>query len=129
MCEVYLDPAELWQETEHKARTAKVCEACHGVIRVSDRYLRHFSKRDGGINSGVMCLPCKADRSEFADAHDHLLPTPSYFPILLSECIAEDDESSRWLEMRERMRARRAQSATNAPPTSKPAPDTNRPAT
>ncbi len=108
MCDINLDQCEVWRETKHKARTQKQCSSCRGNIWPGETYTKHFSKYDGNITSDVMCEPCKLDRATFADAHDGMSPTPSYFPEMLQSCVSEGDEASEWAAMLQTMDARAA---------------------
>jgi hypothetical protein len=107
MCAIDLEPCEVWREEERKARKAHRCDSCGGQIAPGSRYLSHFSVFEGEPTTRAMCLPCLADRKEFGDAHG-TLPIPSFFPQMLSDCIAEGDEESetKWQPMLERVQAR-----------------------
>jgi len=107
MCVLDLEPCEVWTETEHTARTPKKCDGCGGSMAAGDRYVKHFSKYDGLIASEYLCMPCKADRAEFADAHG-ITPTPDGFWQILADCVSEDEdeENNPWKPMLDRLRAR-----------------------
>lgn len=111
-----LEPCEVWDERERKARKAHTCSCCYGQIRAGEVYVVHFSVFEGQANSEKMCKPCHAARAEFAKAHDGSLCSPSYFGRMLMECIGEngeddDPENKRWVELRDEMDARGTVSA------------------
>lgn len=113
MCEISLEPAEVWNETPRKARKKHECSSCGGVIQPKETYSVHFSLCDGEPRSEKICEPCRQAREEFSDAHEALTPTPSYFPRMLGECVAEGDPESekRWKPMLAALVARRAPSS------------------
>lgn len=117
MCDINLEQAELWSETERRARTSKFCSSCDTEIKPGERYVKHFSKHEGVTSSEAMCKYCKAARREFADEHDGMVCTPSYFPEMLSECVVENDEagSDRWATILEELNARGASRHTKLP--------------
>lgn len=94
MCDISLEPATAWSETDRTARKALKCSSCGGTIAPGAVYTRHFSVCDGSLSNQKICGPCKEARADFADAHDGMLPLPDYFPELLNECIADGDEES-----------------------------------
>ena len=108
MCIIELDPCAIWKETERTARKLHRCSTCGTSIGPGQRYTDHFSLQETGPCSEKMCGRCRADRDEFVYAHDGMIPTPSYFLIILEECIAEGDEESehRWKPMPDAIRNR-----------------------
>lgn len=99
MCTVELETCDLWSETTRRARKAHRCSCCRQAIQSGQTYLVHFSVFEGEITAEKMCGRCEAFRAEFAAAHgDELIPTPSYFPQMLADCIA-DGERARWEPM------------------------------
>lgn len=113
MCFIDLEPCDLWIETEHKARTPKVCSSCRGSIRPGETYTKHFSKYDGLVTSNVMCKPCDDDRAKFAEAHENLQPTPDYFRVMLRECVT-DAADDPWMPMLRAMDERAASRRTQS---------------
>ena len=108
MCDIYLEPSELWIETEHFARTSKKCDGCGGSILSKALYLKHFSKFDGAVFYGKMCGACVSDRQQFADAHGGMLCTPDALRQFIRDCVAEGEDGSEvWEAMLARMDARR----------------------
>ena len=118
MCDVELEPSDAWTETERTARKEHRCSACRGRIAAGSRYLVHFSKYEGAIITGKLCGDCRADRDTFCRSHYALTCTPSYFPTLLADCIADGDEESEqaWKPMLAAMQARAARSASARAP-------------
>jgi hypothetical protein len=110
VCYIELESCEVWDETKRRARKAHRCSCCKGPIAPGDTYLVHFSVYDGAITSDKCCGRCEEARGEFGDAHESMIPTPSYFPYLLADCIAEGDEESetKWRPMLEAILARAA---------------------
>lgn len=108
MCSIDLEPCEVWDEREVRARKSHVCSSCDGPIRAGELYVRHFSIFEGSLCSGKICDACAKDIAEFADAHGSGGCQPGYFEQLLIDCIAEGDEESDrvWSPMLERLRAR-----------------------
>lgn len=109
MCDISLEPCDVWTETERTARKEHVCSSCRGRILPKARYWTHFSKYDGEVSFQRICGPCYAARDEFANAHEST-PVPAYFPTLLRECIDDHDEESkrRWGPMLAALVARAA---------------------
>ena len=105
MCDIYLEPCEVWVETHRKARKEHECSCCFRKIVRGETYLIHFDVFEGRANSRKMCQQCEADRKEFADDHDSLLCDPSYFPEMLGNCIG-DDGDDKWRLMLDRIRQR-----------------------
>ena len=101
MCDIELDPASVWNETDVRARKRHVCDCCGGHILPGETYTRHFSVCDGVATGEKCCAPCKAARVEFKDVHG-TMGTPGYSAQLLMECFggesrkfwSEDDR--RW---------------------------------
>jgi hypothetical protein len=112
MCFIDLDPCEVWDERERKARKEHKCGACGKTIRVGETYLTHFSVFEGNANSEKMCFPCRDDRKQFADAHDGTLMTPSFLRQMVAECISEGDEESerQWKPLLDRIDSREQES-------------------
>lgn len=108
MCFVDLDPCELWTEYERKARKPHKCACCYGTIKAGEFYLVHFSVFEGSPTSEKMCLPCKADRAEFAAAHGGMMHTPSWVETGVRNCIGEGDNDEQWRALLDRILARRA---------------------
>ena len=110
MCQIELEPCEVWIETERRARKAHRCSCCAGGIPSGALYTVHFSVQDGEAVPEQLCGACADARGAFARAHGEVVPTPSYFPTLLWECIAEGDPESetRWRPMLDAIRARAA---------------------
>lgn len=117
MCEIDLEPADVFLDTSHKARKEHRCACCGGPIARGERYLRHFQVFEGTAISERCCAACAADREAFADADGHGFSAPSYFPEMLSNCIFFDDgdvvvsvaeraANNRWIAMRDGIRAR-----------------------
>lgn len=106
MCYIDLEPAEVWSETERKARKPHKCSCCHGTIAAGQNYWTHFSVLDGDNTTEKICAACYTDREVFAYVHDGTLCTPGALPEMLQECIAEGDkDGSQWAEMLKRIRA------------------------
>jgi predicted RNA-binding Zn-ribbon protein involved in translation (DUF1610 family) len=109
MCEIDLDPCEVWSEIERTARKEHACTTCGSRIEPGSRYVDHFHVHDGDGSVQKMCLPCRADRDSFAEAHGEMTPTPSYFPQLLLDCIADGEPESerKWKPMYAALLSRR----------------------
>ncbi len=101
MCSIDLDPCEAWSETWRKARKTHECDSCSAVIQTSEKYIAHFSKFEGTCSYEKICAACDLSRVEFADHHGTGKPAPSYFHIILRECISDGDEDSdqKWAPM------------------------------
>lgn len=99
MCSVDLEPCEVWSETPRQARKAHRCSCCGQTIARGETYVAHFSVLQGDVTAEKLCGRCGAFRDEFSAAHgDELIPTPSYFPQMLADYIA-DGERARWEPM------------------------------
>ncbi len=86
---------ELWTESHRKARKVHKCGCCEGQIQPGDVYLLHYSRFDGYENdNSKMCPPCEEARKQFADAHEHHTPSPSFFREVLQGCVYGNDEAS-----------------------------------
>lgn len=109
MCYVDLEPCEVWNERQRKARKSHRCECCRGTIAAGEMYFAHFSVFEGDATNAKMCLRCNTDRDLFAAAHDGKLPTPGGFYAMLRECISENDpDDDRWRPMADRIRQSRS---------------------
>ena len=114
MCDIDLEPCDVWSEVERTARKAHRCSACGGPIRSGERYTVHFSKYEGEVCSAKMCVACGAARQEFAEAHGSdygsaSLCQPPALVGFLRDCIADGDDESetRWKPMLTAILARR----------------------
>lgn len=96
----------VWSETQHTARKEHSCAACRRTIAIGDRYVKHRSMYDGNWWSEACCLPCDADRHEFARADGHMLSTPSSFWDYLENCVDAFDHEDAWRPMFNRLRER-----------------------
>jgi hypothetical protein len=102
MCEIDLDPADVWSEGPRRARKEHNCSACGDVIRVGQAYLYHFSISDREPATEKCCYRCWAAREEFAQAHGDRSFMPGMLIDMLSECIAERDPGfEHWEEVKE----------------------------
>lgn len=106
MCFADLGPAQVWRETERKARKPHACDCCGGAIPAGAVYLVHFSVFDGTATSEKMCGPCRDDRAEFAAGHDGVLCSPGWLRTLVSDCSSDYPEDAAWRAMLARIRAR-----------------------
>lgn len=106
MCFVDLDPCEVWQERDRKARKEHKCSCCHRTIKPGEMYLVHFSVFEGNPESQKCCKECEADRAEFAKAHDGTLCTPHHLPEMVRSCIGEGDDDAAWEAMLKRIENR-----------------------
>lgn len=119
MCDIDLEPAEVWKETTRKARKDHQCRCCKRTIRKGEEYVVVFSIFEGEADSQKCCAHCDKERHDFA-AHDgHCLSMPSHFREMLSDCIGDsyrsydddepiyDAETVAWIDMRDRIEARR----------------------
>lgn len=107
MCFVDLDPCEVWQETNRKARKEHKCSCCCRTIKVGEQYLVHFSVFEGNSLSDKCCDQCEGDRAEFALVHDGVLCTPHALPDMVRSCIGEGGDDTAWEAMLARIWARR----------------------
>ena len=115
MCDINLDPCDVWRESHRKARKEHVCSCCRRAIRPGETYLVHFSVFEGDARTQKCCAECDRDRDVFAEAHGGTLSEPSYFGVLLGECIGEgDDNDERWRPMLSRIRASMADARERA---------------
>lgn len=121
MCVIDLEPAEVWRESRHKARTPKRCACCHTQIKPGNMYYSHFSVYEGLPTASVICEPCHADREIFGQAHG-LTPTPRAFYNLLLDCITEngDEDPQGWIAMRDRILKRETRQANETHTTHRP---------
>ena len=117
MCEFeYDDGYTLWHEKPRRAAKPHRCSGCGAVIPRGEVYLAHFSKYEGRLNTGRLCGLCRADRDEFADAHEGVMPPPSGFEEILVDCMSEgEDERARWTPAYEALRSRRMAAASLPP--------------
>jgi hypothetical protein len=107
MCELELEPCEVWRETYRTARKEHRCSSCGGPIRGGEKYRDHFSIFEGHRTSQRACATCAADMDAFGKEHG-TWPIPSHLAETLQECIADGDEESErvWKPMLEALRAR-----------------------
>lgn len=103
--------ATVWTETQHTARKPHECASCGRTIAVGERYVRHRSMYEGSWWSEACCLPCDADRHEFARADGHMLTVPSSFPYDLDNCVDGFDHNDPWRPMLNRLRERAGRTA------------------
>lgn len=110
MCFVDLEPCEVWDERDRKARKEHKCSACGGKITVGSLYVVHFNVFEGEAKSDKMCKPCEAARREFAKDHDGMLCMPRELINMIRECIGEEGgeefANPRWIELIAEMNAR-----------------------
>jgi hypothetical protein len=108
MCDIDFDPCDVWRETRRKARKQHTCDCCGGTILPGTHYVSHFSLFEGDTTSEKICAACDADRDVFGKEHG-TYPCPSYFPEVLTECIADGDEESEkvWKPMLAALRLRK----------------------
>jgi hypothetical protein len=103
----YMEEVTLWREDWRTARKGHRCSACRGPVAPGERYVVHFSVFDGSAASEKICGLCYADRGEFAQDHESLIPVPSAFLDALVECVDEGpEEKARWGPVLDNMRAR-----------------------
>lgn len=114
MCEINLDPCDVWKVSRPKARKAHRCAACGGTIAPGTQYVRLFTLFDGEARDDASCAECWADNEAFGNADGHTMTAPGYFPELLRECVewTEDDDGNEvatgeWAPMLARLEARR----------------------
>jgi hypothetical protein len=130
MCNIDLEPCEVWSETWRNAAKPHKCDCCHGPIVMGSRYVKFFMLFDGDPRSEKMCELCAKAMGEFA-AHDgHMKTMPSGFDDLLIECIHDGDgvtidendnevfdkETVRWKAMRDDIKARQPSFVTQLDP-------------
>ena len=92
MCFVDIDPAEVFIERERKARKEHSCQCCHATIKKGETYTSVFMVIDGSVSDEAICDPCNTSRGLFAKEHGSS-SNPSYFSVLLKECIDDSEES------------------------------------
>ena len=110
MCDIDLEPCEVFRETPVKAaRKAHVCSCCGGPIRAGEGYLQHFSVYDGEVRTEKACAACVAMTQAFAKAHSGHYSNPSYMPDLLQGCVdSGDEDAAQWIAALEALRQRGA---------------------
>jgi len=90
----------VWREDTRKARKRHRCSCCRSAILPGETYIDHFSIVDGSADNEKLCGECTVARAAFSEAHGGVVQSPSYFPVLLSDCVSEgDDDDQRWYEM------------------------------
>lgn len=90
MCDIELEPCEIFQETQVKARKQHVCSCCGGLIKPGETYVKHFSLMDGDVTSEKSCAACVALAAEFKKVHG-TYSNPSFMPELLQDCIESEE--------------------------------------
>ena len=58
MCDLDLEPCEIWNEKKRKAQKSHECDCCGRMIRPGEIYLVHFSVYDGDTTSEKVCAEC-----------------------------------------------------------------------
>lgn len=107
MCEIDLDPCEVFTTKTVTAKKEHRCGCCERTIRAGEIYHRTFAIFEGDASTHKHCRDCERDMAAFAKAHDGARITPDGFEQLILECIDEGDDSvRRWKAMRERIRTR-----------------------
>lgn len=105
MCEINLEPCDVFQDTHRRARKPHVCDCCGGAIDPGEVYIAHFSVMDGDITAEKMCALCDLAAADFQQEHK-TRSNPSYMRELLEECLVDetgqesvyiDDEETRQL--------------------------------
>lgn len=90
MCNLDIDPCEVWSETEiQKARKEHRCDCCGGTIAIGTRYKRIFMVNDGYASNETECAACSLMMVLFKAVH-HQWMSPSGMREVLQECFAED---------------------------------------
>lgn len=111
MCYLDLEPCEVFDERERRARKEHKCDCCHGLILKGQKYHSHFSIFENEITSEKICEKCYADREKFAKEHDNMRTTPGYTYEAITECYHESDgwrEKVKWKRILKRMDRRKA---------------------
>lgn len=101
--------ADVFSETEVKARKPHKCSCCGRQIRTGETYLRHWSVYEGNVSNAKLCSDCASDRAEFAAAHGGWLVHPCAFFDYLTDCV-EDQPSNHWQAMVSRIMQRAKES-------------------
>lgn len=110
MCEIDMEPCDVWVPSIHRARKEHRCDCCGTAIRPGQRYHRLFTIFEGDAATSKHCRRCNSALLAFGKAHDGMTPTPVGFDDILDECIAERDEGYQiWMRVRAAIRRRRAQ--------------------
>ena len=106
MCELDLEPCEVWNQTERTARKPHRCDCCRRPIGQGQRYVNTFWKFEGEVGTAKACADCQVDIKAFAAAHGGSQFMPDYFVDVLKECIWDGDPESEsvWKPMLERVR-------------------------
>lgn len=107
MCEVELEPADVFVDTYQVARKEHRCSCCSGPIVVGERYLKHFQVFEGTPLTEKACAACAADRETFTKDPNHGSSCPSYFREMLNDCVDHTDANDRWRPMLDALTARR----------------------
>jgi hypothetical protein len=107
MCEIDLEPCDVFAETYHVARKIHRCSCCGGSIQPGARYLRTFGIFEGDMFVERGCLACGKEIARFSRAHEGIRFTPGTLDFVLEECIENEPESAKpWRAMQARIRAR-----------------------
>lgn len=107
MCEIDLEPCEVFTSKVVTAKKEHRCGCCERTIRPSEKYHKTFAIFEGEPSSHKHCRDCERDMAAFAKAHEGARITPDGFDWMLDECIDEGTEDPRrWKAMRERIRTR-----------------------
>lgn len=93
MCELDLEPCEVWSETPRRAAKEHVCGGCRQVIRKGDAYLSHFHVFEGEASTERLCFVCWWVRKLFARTHGYAAPSALY--ELIQDCIADGEDAWR----------------------------------
>lgn len=90
MCDIDLEPCDLWSEKQVKARKPHTCSCCGGAIKPGELYTKHFSKFEGDTTSEKACSACQAMRDEFLEIHK-TVGNPGYMEDALRDCIEMEE--------------------------------------
>jgi hypothetical protein len=92
MCDIDLEPCEVWKESKVKAaRKAHTCSCCHGPINVGEPYTKLFVVYEGEAESEKSCKACDDDVATFMADHT-MRGVPSLMPDLYQQCVDESED-------------------------------------
>ena len=92
MCSIDGERADVWYQTEHRARIQHKCQSCALPIEPGHVYLRTFCVYDGDVSTKKVCAVCAQIWIEFQTHHGFAFE-PDTIDEQLAECV---DFSGAW---------------------------------
>lgn len=88
MCNLDLELADVWIETQPTARKTRKCPVCQNKIEPGHTYLRVNVVHDSSASSHFCCAVCAVIYKDFSVRHGGA-PPPDELADMLHECVVD----------------------------------------